>query len=217
MIFLSAPHSAAHQSVACAHDLHGPSLVCGLACGRTTLAGERTAAVLLRPQRALRAFLGGAGTRLLRQACRRRSWCARRRPSLSALGARATSAADEARLFRRFRDAPRHLAHAIARLLADLAVSGVSFSRSRRVHRPRPQRLARVLRRVRRPSWARSAPSPRDMLEGGADGRARRGWGARPRRARADRCTQCCAVSTSLALYCACSLSAAWCNVSLSI
>ena len=124
---------------------------------------------------------GVAGTRLLRQACRRRSWCARRRPSLSALGARATSAADEARLFRRFRDAPRHLAHAIARLLADLAVSGVSFSRSRRVHRPRPQRLARVLRRVRRPSWARSAPSPRYTLEGGRAAGGERGRGARAR------------------------------------
>ena len=181
MIFLSAPHSAAHQSVACAHDLHGPSLVCGLACGRTTLAGERTAAVLLRPQRALRFPRGCADTRLLRQARRRRSRCARRRPSLSALGARATSAADEARLFRRFRDAPRHLAHAIARLLADLAVSGVSFSRSRRVHRPRPQRLARVLRRVRRPSWARSAPSPRYTLEGGRAAGGERGRGARAR------------------------------------
>ena len=108
---------------------------------------------------------------------------------------------DAPRLISRVCDAPRHLKHASARPLADLAVSGASLRSHAACARPRPQRLARALRRVRRPTWARSAPSPRDARERARPVGARAAGGERGRGARARTCTQYCAVSTSLALY----------------
>ena len=108
---------------------------------------------------------------------------------------------DAPRLISRVCDAPRHLKHASARPLADLAVSGASLRSHAACARPRPQRLARALRRVRRPTWARSAPSPRDARERARPVGARAAGGERGRGARARTCTQYGAVSTSLALY----------------
>ena len=99
---------------------------CGPALIATHQAKVPTASRLLQPQGALRPCHGGAAPldlsrgvgvwRLLRAA-----------PASAADEARApASAADEARLIPRFLDAPRHLTHAIARLLADLAVAATA-------------------------------------------------------------------------------------------